>query len=219
MTVEGTPLPSAASGPTTPHLSALNRGALRAATLDVVSGTTKVDIRVADLAGKLLVATTPAASTQVPVLGLSSPDVVTLQLGSSGAGSGVSAVAVVLDASVRWTIDLDGGAREEVVDMRGGHLVLLDLGAGTTCATVTLPARRGTQLVRESGGASELTVTAPPSVSRRVTVSGGAGSVRIGSVTHTGVGSARTFVDVGYLRAPQRLDVELQGGVSAVRIR
>jgi hypothetical protein len=204
------------------HLAAVNRGSLRSATLDVASGTTTLTITTADLSGKLLTATTPPTSGQQPALVLSSDGVATLQLTatstSTGSSGGPSLVDVVLDSTVAWTINLDGGATDEDIDMRGGHVSLVNLAAGVTRATVDLPARSGTQVVREVGGASELTVDAPAAVATRVEVSGGAGTVQVGAVTHTGVGGRQVFTDPGYAAALQRLNVELQGGVSSVQI-
>jgi hypothetical protein len=155
-------------------------------------------------------------------LALSSTGVATLQLTSTStstsSGGGPSLVDVVLDNSVAWTINLDGGATDETIDMRGGDVTLVSLVAGVTRATVDLPARSGTQVVHEVGGASELTVDAPTTVATRVDVSGGASTVQIGSVTHTGVGGNQIFTDPRYAAAHQRLDVELQGGVSSVQI-
>lgn len=201
------------------HLATIGRGSTRLATLDLASGATTVDIRVGTVPGDLLVATTPLTSGQSPILSKTSNSAVDLQLASSGGGVGPSAVGVVLSSSVAWTVDLDGGATEEHIDMRGGHLVELDLAAGTTRATIVLPTAPGTQLIRESGGASELTMTVPSSVMTRVHVGGGAGSVQIGSVTHSGVGANETFTAAGYPHASARVDLQLLGGVSAVQVR
>jgi hypothetical protein len=210
--------PSGSIGVASSHVAAIDRDSLRRATVAVASGATNVNVTVAKLSGKLLTAATPITSSQEPAVALSPDGVATVQLASPGGGGGISEIDVVLDSSVLWTIELAGGATEENVNMRGGRLALLDLAAGTSGANVILPARNGTQVVREVGGASELTVSTPRSVSSRVQVSGGAGSVQIGAVTHTGVGGSRTFAEPGYLSAPQRLDVELVGGVSRVRV-
>lgn len=201
------------------HSAALDRSSLRKATLDVTSGATSVDIKVAALSKKLLAASTPATSGQGPVLARSADGVATVQLSSIGDNGGPSQIDVVLDSSVVWTIDLDGGATAEHLDMRGGVVDMVDLSAGTTRATIILPARQGTQLVREVGGASELAVIAPASEAAQIQVEGGAGSVQIGAITHTGVAGGTAFADIGYLRARQRLEVQLVGGVSSVRVR
>ena len=113
--------------------------------------------------------------------------------------------------------NLDGGATEEHFDMRGGHLVRLDLAAGTTRATVILPARPGTQIVPEVGGASVLTVATPASVLARVQVGGRAGSVQIGAISHSGMPAGRTLADVDYQQSQQRLDGQLVGGCHGSR--
>jgi hypothetical protein len=200
------------------HIAALRRGSLTAATLDVESGATSIDITVANLPGGLVSVSTPVSSSQDPALSLSSAGVANLALVSGAGGSGPSQVKVVLDSSVTWTIDLDGGATEEAVDMVGGHLALLDLEAGVTRARINLPARPGTQLIREEGGATAVAVSAPQTVATRVHVMGGAGSVVIGATSHTGIGGDQTFAALGYAHASQRLDLELQGGVSTVTV-
>jgi hypothetical protein len=204
------------------HLVSLAAGVHRTATLNVASGATSIEVGSANLSGRLITASTPPTSSQQPALAMSASGVAELQLtsaGVGGVGGGPSIVDVVLSSSVVWTINLDGGATEESVDMRGGHLALLNLSAGTTRATIDLPARAGTQVVREIGGASELTVSVPSSVSSRVQVAAGAGSVTIGTVAHSGVGGDQTFSDPGYGTASRRLDLELQGGVSSVVVR
>jgi hypothetical protein len=201
------------------HAASLGGGSRRVATLDVESGATSVEVSVANLSGKLVTASTPPTSSQQPSLVLSAEGTADLQLTSAGVAGGPSIVDVVLSSTVVWTINLNGGATDESVDMRGGRLAVLDLSAGTTRATINLPGRTGTQLVREVGGASQLTVTTSRSVSALVHVGGGAGSVTVGTVTHAGVGGDQTFADPGYGAASQRLDVDLQGGVSSVVVQ
>jgi hypothetical protein len=214
----GAPLPTA-TGPLI-HVATLPGSSRHVATLDVASGASSVVVSVGNLAGRLVSASTPLTSGQTPSLSMSTSGVAELQLTSpAGNNDGPSIVDVVLSPSVAWSIDLDGGATDESVNMVGGHLIFLDLSAGTTHATIDLPARAGTQVVRESGGASDLTVDTPSSVSSRVYVGGGAASVTIGSVTHAGVGGDRTFAEAGYGAAPQRLDLELHGGVSTLLVQ
>lgn len=200
------------------HQASLNRGSTRVATLDIAGGATSVHIIAADLAGKLLSVTTAPVSGQRPVLTTAPGGVVNVQFASSGGGAARSAVDVVLDRSVVWRIDLAGGATTETVDMSGGHLAGVDLSAGASVENLTLPAVSGTQLVREQGGVSRLTVTMPRGAAARVDVHGGASSLTIGGTTHTGIGGERSFVDPAYPTAADRVDLELQGGVSQVRV-
>lgn len=62
-----------------------------------------------------------------------------LQLVSSGAYTGASGLDVRLSTAVTWTIRLVGGATDEHVDMRGGHVALVDLAAGASRVTVDVP--------------------------------------------------------------------------------
>jgi hypothetical protein len=200
------------------HHAELLRGSLSAASLDLSSGATTVNIRAADLPDQLLTVTTPLTSAQAPAVAFGRPGVADVELRSLGASGGPTVVDVVLARSVRWTVDLDGGATDETIDLRRGLVHLVDLSAGTTRATVELPAQSGTQVVREEGGVSELTIDVPNAVSSRVHVGGGASTVRIGAVTHNGVGGGTTFAEPGFAGAPARLDVDLLGGASRVEI-
>jgi hypothetical protein len=196
--------------------AASTAGSARAATLVVESGTTSIDVRAADLGGKLASASTPAGSGQRPTLTQTSDGIVHLQLAASGPHTGASGLDVQLSSAVTWTIRLEGGATDEQVDMRGGHLALVDLAAGASHVTIDVPARQGLQQIHEVGGVNELMVGVPPAVVSSVQVNGGAGSLVLGGTTHNGIGGTQTFTEPGYGTAAQRLLVLLQGGVSSV---
>jgi hypothetical protein len=204
---------------TSAHQVSVPSGSLRAATLDVSSGVTDLAVSVGAASGRLATVSTPPTSGQRPALALTHGGVADLQLVSVGTQGGPSVVDVRLDPGVVWTIELDGGAGVETVDLRGGRVALVDLAAGVTRATIDLPAASGTQTVHEAGGASELTVVVPAAAAAAVHVSGGASTVRIGTRTHSGVGGNQTFTDPGYASASDRVDLELQGGVSSVDVR
>jgi len=211
----GGPL-AVAIGPRAAGAPAPGGSSVRAATIVVESGTTSIGIQAADLRGQLTTASTPAGSGQRPVLTRSSDGVIHVQLVSSGPQSGATGLDIQLANSVAWTIELDGGATDETVDMRAGHLALVDLAAGATRVTIDVPAQEGTQRIRELGGASELVIGVPPTVASRVQVNGGAASQVLAGTTHTGIGGSQTFTQTGYETAAQRLQVLLQGGVSSV---
>jgi hypothetical protein len=201
------------------HQAALDRGSATAATLTIDGGATTVHITVGNVVGKLLTVVTPLGSGQRPILTAGPGGTVDLRFASAGAGGGPAAVDVVLARSVLWRLDLDGGATAESVDMRGGRVALVDFAAGASRESIDLPAGSGTQVVREVGGTSQLTVDVPSTVAARVDVHGGASSVELGTTTHTGIGGNQTFLDPGYATARDRLELDLQGGVSSVRVR
>jgi hypothetical protein len=194
------------------------RGSLTAATVEIAAGTTSVTVTAADLHGGLLTAATPATSSQRPTASLDPAGTVTVGLASDGLSGGTQSVNLVLASGVRWTVDLDGGATTENLDLRATSVVAVSLGAGVTRATIALPASRGKTTLRETGGASDLTVSAPRSVATYVRVNGGASSVQIGSTSHSGVSAGTVYQDPRYATAADRLDVELVAGVSSFRL-
>jgi hypothetical protein len=200
------------------HVAALPLGSVTSASLDVASGVTEVDITTRDLRGRLLEAATPIGSGLVPSLTTGANTIVRVDL-SHVSGSGPAKLAVVLDRSVTWSVFLDGGASTERLNLRGAKANVVDLGAGVSQARITLPRATGTDLLRMTGGATRLVVGVPKGSPTRVHVKGGASTVRIGSVTHTGIGGSRTFDAAGYAAASDRIDLEIEAGVSALVVR
>jgi hypothetical protein len=212
-------VPSSRVIPTTAHAVTLSRGSLSSATLEIASGATSVDVLAAAGSNLLVSARTPTTSSQRPTLALSPDHVADLQLASSDGGGGPSVVTVLLNPSVVWTIDLDGGATAERVDMSHGQLAAIDLGAGASRAVLTLPTAHSTQVIRETGGVSDLTVVLPAAAATKVAVHGGAGTATIIGHTHSGVAGGETFTDPSYPDASDRVDLDLQGGVSSLVVR
>jgi hypothetical protein len=202
-----------------PHLVSLPRGSTTTAGLDLESGVSAVDITTADLHGRLMTAITPGSAGIVPSLATGANGIVRVDVPHAAGGGGPARLVVVLDRSVTWSVFLDGGASTERLDLRGASANVVDLGAGVSQATVTLPRPTGTDLLRMTGGASRLVIGVPKGSPTRVHVKGGASSVRIGSVTHTGVGKPATYDLHGYAGAADRTDLEIETGVSALVVR
>jgi hypothetical protein len=201
------------------HLVSLPRGSATTAGLDLESGVTSVDITTADLRGQLMTAITPGNAGIVPSLTTGANGIVRVDVPHAAGGGGPAKLVVVLDRSVRWSVFLDGGASTERLDLRGASADVVDLGAGVSRATVLLPRPTGTDLLRMTGGASRVVIGVPKGSPTRVHVKGGASSVRIGSVTHTGVGGSATYDLHGYAGAADRTDLEIETGVSALVVR
>jgi hypothetical protein len=201
------------------HTATLPVGSIHQAVLDVQSGTSAVRITTADLPGDLLTATTSGDSDLVPSLSTGANNNIALQLSSVGGGGRTPALSVVLSRSVTWSVFLDGGATSERVDLRGVNVDVVDIGAGVSRARITMPRPVGTDLLRLTAGASRLVIGVPRGVATRVAVKGGASSVRIGSVTHTGIGAPVTYDSHGYAGASDRDDLEIESGVSALVVR
>jgi hypothetical protein len=201
------------------HVVSLPLGSVTSSSLDLESGASAVDITTANLSGKLLRAATPASSGVVPSLTTGTNGIVRLDLPHAAGGHGPATLAVVLDRSVTWSVFLDGGASTERLDLRGASANVVDLGAGVSRARITLPRPTGTDLLRLTGGATRLVIDVPRGSPTRVHVKGGASTVRIGSVTHTGVDGSMTYDSGGYVAAPDRIDLEIESGVSALVVR
>ncbi|GFJ92543.1 hypothetical protein [Phytohabitans rumicis] len=109
------------------------------AQFDLVTGTTTVNLRSADLGGDLYRISTAEGSDVLP-RPVHEGDQVNLHLVQSGE-SGPGAVDIQLSSRVTWKLRLTGGAATHVVDMGGGRLTGLDLIGGAARAELTLPAR------------------------------------------------------------------------------
>jgi hypothetical protein len=184
-----------------------------AATLDVVSGTTSVEVSAGARAGLLYQVRTPAGSGIRP---LASLDDGTLRVGQAADGdhSGVSVLDIGLARGVRWTINLDGGATTETVDMNKGLLSSLFFGAGVATASVRLPAPVGTLTLTLAGGATQLLVVAPSGAPAEVKVVGGASQVSLDGTSHTGVAGGSVYADPAWASSDDRYAIDLLAGVS-----
>jgi hypothetical protein len=184
-----------------------------AATLDLVSGATSINVEVGNTGGKLFQATTPAASGLLPQAVVTGSHV-SLSLANAGS-PGVSALMVVLDRDVVWTVNLDGGATSDVVDGRLGKLAAVTIAAGATSIELTLPAPSGTTTVHETGGASRFVVHAAGTFPAQVRFSGGGGSAVIDGTSHSGIGGGTAFTPTEWATAHDRYDIEMDAGVSS----
>jgi hypothetical protein len=188
-----------------------------AATLEVVNGVTALSVSAQSLGGALYRVRTPVQSGIRPLVTRHDR---TVLVGDTAAGqtTQVPSINVVLARGVRWTLDLDGGATTETVNMGNGSMSALDFGAGVSMASVQLPAAVGTQTVTLAGGATQLTIVAPPGAPARVDAVGGASSVLLDGVSHVGVAAGSVFTDPGWAASTNRYVVDLTSGVSAFRM-
>jgi hypothetical protein len=195
------------------HQISHDRSGVLAATLDVVSGATTIDVAEGATGGKLFLASTPLASGLLPQAVVAGSHV-SLNLVSSGS-PGASAVTVILDAAVLWTVNIDGGATSDVVDAHAGKLAAVTVAAGATSIEITLPAPAGTTTVHETGGASRFVVHAAGPFPAEVRFSGGGGSAVIDGMSHSGIGGGTVFTATGWETAQNRYDIEMDAGVSS----
>ena len=190
------------------------RGAIDAATFELVNGCDIVRVSVADLGGDLFRMSTPDDAKAAPTAAVDGSTVVAGMRGTGLAGPAL--LTVLLADGVRWDVRLAGGATGESVDLSGGPGGNVDFSAGTSRAEVALPAAGGMQRVTMSGGASTLTVRLGGSAPVRVAATGGASSVTVDGKVHTGVAGNSVWTPNGWDSATDRYDIAASAGVSTM---
>jgi hypothetical protein len=195
------------------HQISHDRDGATSATLDIVNGATSIDVAMSSIGSKLFTAATPVGSAQLPQAAVSDGHV---QLSLPTIGSGDSgAVTVVLNPAVVWTVNIDGGATDDVVDARLGKLTGVTIAAGATSIDLTLPAASGTVTVHETGGASRVAVHVVGILPAQVRFSSGAASAVIDGVAHSGIAGGTAFTPPGWATASNRYDIDMDAGVSS----
>jgi len=192
------------------HTSSLPADGRSSATLEVVTGTRQLDVKVGNLGGTLLEATTPAGAP-APDLRLASGDV---RLSARS----TSAVTVTLNEKVSWQLDFGGGTERTVADLRGGSVSAVSFAAGSDVIDLTLPRPRAMVPVRLAGGASQFLVSIPGGVPVRVTAAGGAGEVSVDGATYTGVGGGAVFATRGWAARSAGFDVDATAGAAVLSV-
>jgi hypothetical protein len=198
------------------HTVWLAAGGRSDATLAVVSGAATLTISAAPLQGQLLRVWTPANSGVRPQL-VQADGRVQLFLASTGQ-SGPSAVFVDLSTSVRWRLQLSGGASQTVLDLRRGQVGGIDFTAGSSLISMMLPRPRGTTTITLAGGASQVDTQVPAGVPVRLQLDGGAGTATVGGQTHAGVAGGTVLTPPGWAGAVDRYDVSAPAGVSTISV-
>jgi hypothetical protein len=219
------------SGDPSPHVVSVPADGRSGATLDVVSGTRLLSVRVANLggtSGTLARAATPDGTPVRPVLrtagtGAGGTETVFLTLASAAdshtAGNrGKYAVTITLNAAVAWQLNFGGGTERTVADFRGGRLSGLAFTAGSDVIDMTLPRPAGTVPIRLAGGASQFLLRVPRGVPVRVWAYGGAGQVSLHGASRTGVGGGSVFTTPGWPTATARVDVDATAGAARVAV-
>jgi hypothetical protein len=211
--VAGAAIALAVGAPPAPesHTSTLPADGRSSATLEVVTGTRELDVKVGNLGGTLLEATTPAG-TPAPDLRLASGEV------RLSARSGASAVTVTLNENVSWQLDFGGGTERTVADLRGGNVSAVSFAAGSDIIDLTLPRPRAMVPVRLAGGASQFLVSLPGGVPVRVTAAAGAGEVSVDGATYTGVGGGAVFATRGWAARSAGFDVDATAGAAVLSV-
>jgi hypothetical protein len=119
---------------------------------------------------------------------------------------------------VRWTINLDGGATTETINMKKGSLSYLSFGAGVAMASVRLPGPVGTITLTLAGGATQLLVVAQSGAPAQVKAVGGASQVSLDGISHTAEAGGSVFADPAWASSYNRYAIDLLAGFSAFQM-
>src|SRR4051794_19456209 len=142
--------------------------------LVVGDAASRVRIALATLPGLLYRISTPAGSGLTPrVTGAAGRIRATLR---PTGGDGPDEVRIVLNRDVRWDIRLPAGAGEQQLDLAGGRVSRLEMGA-SGLVELRLPEPVGTVPVNFTGGVGTVAMTAAPGTRVRIGLAGGSGGV------------------------------------------
>ncbi|TCB95634.1 hypothetical protein E0H26_19440 [Micromonospora zingiberis] len=189
---------------------------LRTATFVLLDGADVIRVRTADLGEATYRVSTPADSHLRPAVSLSDGTLLTSLHGTDQGGPAL--VEVVLHESVRWQVRLNGGAKEQHLDLRTAQLDGVELTAGANRIELTLPRATGTLRAALSGGASQVVVRLTGDAPVQVRAGGGAGSVTVDGTTHSGVAGGTTFTPPDWAAANDRYDVDATSGFSSLTV-
>jgi hypothetical protein len=121
-----------------------------------------------------------------------------------------------LTAEVPLDLRVETGASRTVLDLRDTRLRRLDLQTGASETRVVLPRNAGATEVRAEHGAASLTFEIPTGVAARIRARMALGSSQVDEARFPRAGDVYQSVD--YDSAPNRIDLDIQGGVGSLRI-
>ncbi|MFV2127076.1 hypothetical protein ACFHWS_21440 [Micromonospora sp. LOL_013] len=203
--------------PATERLVTGPLGELQQAEFNLVSGTTTVSIRAADLGDDLYRIRTPIDADVQPRV-IADGDRIKLHLvPNDQPGPGV--VDIELHSSVRWQLRLTGGVAEHSIDLTDAELSGVDIVGGAARIELSLPAPDGTLPVRMTGGANQFVINAPDGPPAQVRFGSGAASATIDTRSHDGIAPGAVFTGQGWAGATDRYDIDAVAGLSVLTLQ
>jgi hypothetical protein len=130
-------------------------------------------------------------------------------------------------ATFRWKVGLTGekpldlrldtGASRATIDLLDLRVRQLELQSGAAETRLRLPRAAGVTLVRTDTGVASLAIEVPPGVAARIRSSMSLGRVDVDQTRFPRVGDGWQSPDIA--TAPNRVELEVRGGVGSVTIR
>jgi hypothetical protein len=183
---------------------------------DLADSATSVRLHAADLGDDLYRISSPAGSGLLPRVVRSGAEVRLFLAPSAQPGTGVVDVAV--NATVGWTLRLDAGVAESVLDMAAGKVDGVELSGGASRIELILPRPQGQLAVRMTGGVDQFLVKLVKLTPVRVRADSGAGEVTVGGSTYHGIARGRSFTANGWGDGTPGVDLQAVAGMSALTV-
>jgi hypothetical protein len=124
--------------------------------------------------------------------------------------------AVGLTAEVPLDLRVDAGASKVTLDLGDLRLRSLELHTGASDTRVILPRAAGATSVRAEAGVASLTLEVPAGVAARIRSRMALGSTQVDQSRFPAVAGGYESPD--YATAPNRVDIDVQGGVGSLRV-
>jgi hypothetical protein len=209
---------SAAPGPAQPigNERTAPLGGLEKATFEMVTDTSNLTLRVSDLGDDLYRIATADDAAVKPRVTLNDGRV-RLFLDRTGR-SGAEEVEVLLSTEIQWHLTLSGGLRQGKIELAGARVDGVDLAGDATRIALTLPRPDGTLAVTMSGGVNTFELNADRGVPVRIRTREGAGQVKVDGRTDNGVARGRQFLDTGWEKSTDRVDLDAVAGVGKINL-
>jgi hypothetical protein len=205
-----------------PHTVSLLADGRTGATLQVLTGAPVLKIGVANLgaSGTLLRVSTPTSGPP-PQLRMADADD-TARTGQSAlvylSAPEASEITVTLNAAVSWRLDLGGGTKQTVADLRGGQVTGIAVTAGSDVIDLTLPQPHGSVPIKLAAGASQLLLSLPSGVPVRVTATAGAGEISLDGQDHTAVADGSVFTTPDWVPGTTGFDIDAVKGAARIAV-
>ncbi|HEV7961350.1 MAG TPA: hypothetical protein VGP57_02325 [Actinoplanes sp.] len=203
------------SAPTTSNTISAPANARSAATFELVSNATSVNLRAAALGADLYRITT-AKNSAVPQV-KSTDSGIRLSLVNPSKRVDTT-VDIVLNSRIRWSLTMTGGVRNSVLNLAGTTVGSVTLNGGATRIDLTLPRPSGTMPVRMSGGANQFQIRTTGAVPARLRIRKGAGRVVFNGQTDNGVARGAAFASPDFAGSGDRIDVDAIAGVGTLTV-
>ena len=216
-------IPSSSTPPPAPQGASLPADGRSSATLDVATGTLVLTIGVANLGGTsgTLLRVSTRGGTPRPQLRAAGGDG-TVRSGKNAliylSATDASAVTVTLNAAVSWRLDLAGGTKRTVADLRGGQVAGIAVTKGSDVIDLSLPRPRGSVPIRLAAGACQFLLSLPSGVPVRLTAARGAGEVSLAGRDHVHVAVGTVFTTPGWAAGAVGFDIDATAGAARVAV-